>query len=163
MSLAHPRSVLSQRFIEEACIFPASNIWGGFVMYTLGPIGLSVLILGYGFVLQPLMVAMKGGDKKRTFAKRVSKAWQDVETTRRAGRPSRRASTKEEKDSDKTKEAAMSAFLALTYFVFPGASLQILKGLARDERFDNDPEYFEDWQTGEGAPKNMCRLHYDCE
>ena len=45
----------------------------------------------------------------------------------------------------------------------PGASLQILKGLARDEGFDNDPEYFKDWQTGEGAPKNMCRLHYDCE
>ena len=64
---------------------------------------------------------------------------------------------------DKTKEAAMSAFLALTYFVFPGASLQILKGLARDERFDNDPEYFEDWQTGKGAPKSMCRLQYDRE
>ena len=57
----------------------------------------------------------------------------------------------------------MSAFLALTYLVFPGSSLQILKGLATDVRFDNDPEYNKDWQTGKGGPQNMCRLLYDCK
>ena len=145
------------------------------MMYTLGPIGLSVLILGYGFVLAPLKMAMKGVSSKLPYLKRVSTAIkrvstenQSIDRTTNAGRPARRvyAATNhflKEKDINKTKEAAMSAFLALTYLVFPGSSLQILKGLATDVRFDNDPEYNKDWQTGKGGPQNMCRLLYDCK
>ena len=122
-------SLFRRRLIEEACIFPSSNMWGQFMAYTLGPIGLSILILGNGFVLMPVKMMARGADQK---------------------------------DINATKEAAMSAFLALTYLVFPGSSIQIMKGLATDAKFDNDPEYFPDWQD-KGAPKRMCRMQYDCE
>ena len=55
-------------------------MWGQFMMYTLGPIGLSVLILGYGFVLAPLKMAMKGVSSKLPYLKRVSTAIKRVST-----------------------------------------------------------------------------------